>query len=111
MANVLELINGVPRMRAEAGGSAVTIYDEGLNVVASSPGAGEILAVTAGTPITLPSAQTYEDDELEVRLNNVRQEDTLDYAFEGAGPTRTQISFTFDLVVGDRIRFRIDRSA
>jgi len=88
-----------------------TIFDESLVVVASGAGAGEINGpITTGTPITLPAAQTYEDDELEIYLNNVRIDSTYDYNHEGTVP-RTQISFTFDIIVGDVIRFRVDRVA
>lgn len=65
--------------------------------------------ITAGTAVTLPSSQTYNSGELEVYLNGDRIEAVLDYTYVGAGPTRTQIQFTFDLVAGDRLRFRIDR--
>lgn len=110
MARVLELINGVPRMRDEA--SPPTIYDESLEVVSSGAGAGQINGpISTGTPITLPSSGSYEADELEIYLNGARLEDAADYNYVGAGPTRTQVSFTFDIVVGDDIRFRVDRSA
>jgi len=36
--------------------------------------------------------------------------DVFDYNYVGSG-TRTQITMTFDLVAGDVIRFRVDRSA
>lgn len=111
MGKFLRLVNGVPRMIDESG--TPTIYDESLNVVASGAGAGEIDEADAetGDPITLPSAQTYEALELEVWLNNFRMEDIADYNYVGAGPARTQIAFTFDLVAGDTIKFRIDRGA
>lgn len=76
------------------------IYDESITI--SSP-------TVTGTPITLPTSQTYSNSELEVYLNGVRQEDTYDYTFIGTIP-RTQVAFTFDLVSGDIIRFRIDRT-
>ena len=96
-------------MRDEA--AAVTIYDEGLDVVSGSPGAGEIQGpITTGTPVTLPSGKTYTANELKPILNGIPLEDVLDYNFVGS-PPRTQVSFTFDLVIGDRIRFRIDTSA
>ena len=109
MGKFLRLVNGIPRSVDEAG--AVTIYDESLTVVSSGAGAGEINGpISTGTPITLPSSQTYEDDELEVYLNGQRVEAVKDYNYEGSTP-RTQISFTFDIVVGDVMRFRIDRGA
>ena len=80
-------------------------------MVESGAGAGEINGpITTGTPITLPSSQTYESDELEVYINGMRVESLIDYNYVGSIP-RTQVSFTFDIIVGDIIRFRIDRSA
>lgn len=94
-------------MISEAG---VDIYDESLKVVASSPGAGEIVGpVSAGTNIALPNSQTYSSMELQVYLNGDRLESVFDYSYVGSIP-RTQIQFTFSLEVGDRIDFRIDRS-
>lgn len=99
MARYLQLIDGVPRMR-DVVITLPAIYDESITIAS--------LTVT-GTPITLPASQTYTNSELEVYLNGVRQEDTYDYTFIGAAP-RTQIGFTFDLVNGDVVRFRIDRT-
>lgn len=99
MTNFLRLQNGVPRAIAEAGNP--TIYDQGVDV--ASP-------ITAGTSITLPAAATYTAGELEVYLNGTRLENVLDYTYVGS-PPRTQIQFTFDLVVNDHYRFRIDRGA
>ena len=110
MGKFLRLVNGVPKMMDEAAGG-VTIYDESLVVVSGTPGAGEIQApITTGTPITLPSSQTYDSAELEVYLNGQRIDSVYDYNYEGDTP-RTQISMTFDLEVGDILRFRIDRIA
>lgn len=104
----LKLINGVPRMTLIP--STTPIYDQSLLLVSSSPSSGQILGpITTGTNISLPSAQTYNSSELEVYLNGDRLESVFDYNYVGAIP-RTQIAFTFDLIVGDRIDFRIDRS-
>jgi len=109
MAKFLRLVNGVPRMVDES--ASPTIYDESIDVVSGTPGAGEIQGpVSAGTPVTLPSSKTYDSEELEVWLNNVRLEVVADYNYEGSTP-RTQVSFTFNLEVGDVVRFRIDRGA
>ena len=110
MASVLSLVNGIPRSITVSASPA--IYDERLEVVASGAGAGEINAADAetGDPVTLPSAKTYTSDELEIYLNGQRLEDTVDYSYVSS-PPRTQISFTFDLVAGDVIRFRIDRDS
>lgn len=94
----LALVNGIPRMVAEAG--ATTIYDETTVLEAG---------VSTGVPVTLPASGSYNSEELEVWLNNIRLESVVDYNYEGS-PARTQVSFTFDLVVGDSLRFRIDRS-
>lgn len=90
-----------------------TIYDDYLVVVASgASGDNEINLADAETSdvITLPNGGTYEGDELETYLNGNRLEDVTDYTWQGSG-TRTQIAFTFDLEVGDRVRFRVDRGA
>lgn len=106
MAKFLRLNNGIPRSFNEAG--STPIYDESLLVVASGAGAGEIDGpISAGTPITLPGGQTYTGVELEVYLNGDRIEDVIDYTFTSS----TEVTFTFDVEVRDRIRFRIDRSA
>lgn len=102
----LELVNALPRMKAESG--SPTIYDETLEVVSSGAGAGEINGpITSGTSITLPSSKTYTGDELEIYLNGDRLVPVFDYSYDSS----TQVSFTFELVVGDIIRFRIDRGA
>ena len=100
MGKFLRLVNGVPRMQDE--GASIPIYDETYTV-----GVG---GVTTGSPISLPSSQTYNSEELEVYLNGQRLDDTIDYNYIGSVP-RTQVSFTFDLLENDLIRFRIDRSA
>lgn len=106
MARVLELINGVPRMRDEA--AAQAIYDETLDVVSSGAGAGEINGpISAGTPITLPNSGSYTGDELEVYLGVDRLTPVFDYTFDSS----TTVAFTFEIEVGDRLRFRIDRAA
>jgi hypothetical protein len=99
MAKFTRIVNGVLRSFEEAGSAA--IYDQFVDV--ASP-------IIAGTNITLPGGQTYKDDELEVYLNGTRATPVEDYVYVGS-PPRTQIQFTFDLVVGDRYRFRVDRGA
>jgi hypothetical protein len=85
------------------------VYDETVEVVASSPGAGEIIAVSSGTAITLPSGGSYESAELEIYLNGIRQVVVEDFNYVGSEP-RSQVSLTQDLAVGDLLRFRVDRS-
>jgi hypothetical protein len=106
MAKKLALVLGIPRMVDES--ASPTIYDQTLKVVVASPGAGEILGpITAGTPITLPLGKTYTSDELEVYLAGDRMKAVFDYNFNST----TTVTFTFQLLVGDVIRFRIDRGA
>ena len=100
MAKFLRLINGIPRMVEESG--IAGIYDESTVI-----GVG---GVSTGVGISLPLSQTYTGDELEVYLNGVRQEPVYDYTFLGVAP-RTQVSFTFNLLQGEIVRFRIDRTA
>jgi len=108
MGNFLRLTSGVPRSFAES--SSVTIYDQSLTLVASSPGANEIIGpITTGTSVTLPGSQTYTAAELQIYLNGDRLEPLFDYTYVGS-PPRTQVQFTFQLEIGDRLDFRIDRS-
>lgn len=108
MAKFLRLSNGVPRSFQES--ASLTIYDQSLTLVASSPGPNEIVGpIAAGVNVTLPGSQTYEAAELQIYLNGDRLEPIFDYAYVGSVP-RTQVQFTFGLVVGDRVDFRIDRA-
>ncbi len=100
MGNFLRLVNGQPRSFAESGGGSVVIYDAATDIGAT---------VTAGTNVSLPSGQTYTSAELEVYLNGIRLEPVVDYNYVGSAP-RTQVTFTFDLAAGDRLRFRTDRA-
>lgn len=99
MAKFTRIINGVLRQFDESG--TPTIYDENATI----GGAG----LTTGSPLSLPSSQTYNSGELEVYLNNVRLTPILDYNYVGASAPRTQVVFTFDLLVNEVVRFRIDR--
>ena len=99
MGRVLRIVNGVQRQVDES--ASPTIYDE-VTVLASP--------VSTGSAVTLPSAKTYTSAELEVYLNQIRLNPLTDYNYVGTAP-RTQISFTFDLLATDKIRFRIDRGA
>lgn len=91
MASALKLVNGIPRMI-----EITHLYDSTYVATGSE---------TAGTSITLPSSETYTSTELLVILNDVILELTTDYTYVGSAP-RTQIQLTFDLVSGDRLRFR-----
>jgi hypothetical protein len=96
MAKVLTYSLGIPRLRDE--GSSYTY--EGVYVASGT--------ITSGTPISLPSSETYVGNELIVELNGVGMEVTSDYDYVGSG-NRTQISMTFDLVIGDRLKFRKEK--
>jgi hypothetical protein len=99
MAKFTRIVNGVLRQFDESG--TPTIYDQ--NSVIGGGG------LTTGSPITLPLSQTYDSNELEVYLNNVRLTPVLDYNYVGASAPRTQVNFTFDLLANEVVRFRIDR--
>lgn len=96
MAKVLQIVNGVPRMTTLA--IADSTYDETLVVNAGG--------ITTGTPITLPNSGSYTGDELEVFLNGQFLEPVIDFNIEGVSPPYTQISLTFDVNEGERLRFR-----
>jgi len=101
MGRFLRISSGVARSFDEAG--SIAIYDQ--NSVIGGGG------LTTGSPLTLPSGQTYDSSELEVYLNNVRLTPILDYNYVGGSPPRTQVEFTFDLLANEVVRFRIDRGA
>lgn len=106
MGNFTRIVNGVLRSFAES--NSLTIYDQPLLVVASGAISGQVNGpIVTGTPVTLPLGKTYTAYELEVYLNGQRLEDVVDYSFNSS----TAVAFTFDIIVGDLIRFRIDRPA
>lgn len=86
-------------IRFRVQGSAIDIYDETVVI-----GAGGLVA---GSNITLPSAQEYEDTDLQVYLDGHFLEVVQDYNYVGSVP-RTQIQTVFDLNEGERVRFRIE---
>lgn len=100
MGRFLRISNGVARQFDES--ATPIIYDETVIV-----GGG---GLTTGSPLTLPDAQDYTADELEVYLNSIRLQPVADYNYVGVAP-RTQITFTFDLLASEAVRFRIDRGA
>lgn len=95
MSNFLRISNGYARLLAEAGNT--TIYDESVTLASN---------VTSGSNYTLPNSGSYQGEELEIMLDGQVLDSGADYSFVGAGPTRTQVSFTFDLIIGDNLRFR-----
>lgn len=103
---VTRIVGGVLKSFMESTSGLPAIYDQTLTVVASSPGPNEILGpVPAGNNVTLPASGTYDGQELEIYVNGVTLDDVLDFNFVGT-PPRTQVQFTFDLEVGDKVRFR-----
>jgi hypothetical protein len=103
----LQLINGLPRMASE--NSAPTVGGEYFDVVvsgASGQNQRNEAQVTASTPVTIPNSATYTDNELIVLVNNIPQDNLLDFNWVGTAP-RTQIFFTYNLKAGDHVRFRI----
>lgn len=106
MANFLQGINGRIKAAPVAGGA--NPEETTLTVVSSGAGANEINGpVTTGVLVTIPDSVTYENTDLQVFLNGQQLDIVDDYNYAGSG-TRTQVSFTFDLEVGDEISFRVD---
>lgn len=98
MGRFLRLSAGQARSFDES--SSPTIYDQTIAVGST---------ITTGTNVTLPASGTYESSELQVYLSGQRLTPVEDYNYVGAGPTRTQVTFTFDLLNGDEVRFYKDR--
>lgn len=92
------VVNDSIHFRINQSADPLTIYDQVIVVNTT---------ITTGTNITLPSSQTYSDVELEVYLNGQLMQSVVDYNYVGALPPRTQIAMTFDLIAGDRLRFRM----
>lgn len=87
--------------------STVPVYLQYVQLVSGAPANGNELTgpISASTNITLPASGTYLGDELILTLNGSYLEPGFDYNYVGTG-TRTQVSMTFDLVVGDRLDFK-----
>jgi hypothetical protein len=109
MARFTRIVNGVLRSFDES--SSPTIYDEYLLVVSGSPSNNNEITgpINAGVNVTLPNGGQYTDDELMVDLNGQSLENGFDFNYVGT-PPRTQVAFTFQLVVGDRLYFRKHRN-
>lgn len=109
MARFTRIVNGVLRSFEES--STPTIYDEYLLVVSGAPSnANEITGpITAGVNVTLPNSGQYTGDELMVDLNGQTLENGFDFNYVGS-PPRTQVAFTFQLLIGDRLYFRKHRN-
>ena len=93
----LTIVNGAPRMTIISGTS---IYDD-VTVV----GAG---GITAGTPVTLPNAGEYQDKDLEIYLRGQFLEPGYDFNYVGNTIIKTQVTFTNNLIEGDRIHWRVE---
>lgn len=107
MGKFLRLINGVPKMVEES--AAQPIQEGTLRVVASSPGTGEIVGpIAANTSITVPNSIEYTDAELNIFFEGQKLIPALDYTYVGSAP-RTQVQFTFELLVGDLLFFEKER--
>ena len=116
-SSALTLVNGVPRMTAITV-SLPLIYDQSVTVVASGGNGSTTVngPITSGTAVNLPSAGSYTLDvnsvpNIQVYLNGDRTEIGIDWNVSGAGPLYTAITFTFNLVVGDRVDLVIERSS
>lgn len=103
----LSLVNGIGR-----GAYLDTIYDQNLTVVSgTAANSNEVQGpVTSGTSVTLPQSGTYLAVELQIELNGQGLEPVTDYTYVGSG-TRTQVQFTFGLVINDVVNFRKVRSS
>lgn len=102
----LVLVNGIPRMQTITATAGVVqdVYEQQVDVVSGAPANGNEIQgpVTAGTDITLPSAETFTSiEQLVVLLNGGVMTDSIDFSVGTS--TTTQIQMTFELVVGDRI--------
>lgn len=105
----LSLSNGIPRSFNEA--TSVAIYDQRLTIVSGAPADSNEKTgpVTTGSSVTLPQSGTYSGLELEIYHSGQRLDYIFDYAYVGAGSGKTQVQFTFDLLVQDVIDFVIQR--
>jgi hypothetical protein len=115
-SNALVLFNGVPRVQT----ILPLIYDQSVSIVSSGGGGSGSTSlngpISSGTAITLPGSETFTLNtnsvpNLQVYLNGDRTEQTFDWNVSGGGPSYTALTFTFNLVVGDRIDFRIERNS
>jgi hypothetical protein len=111
----LQIVNGFPRQVSVSGQD---IYDQSISIVASGGTAPSSVngPVTAGTALTLPASFSYTLNaesvaNINIDLNGQRLEQVYDWTTSGSGPNYTAIQFTFQLVVGDRIDIRSERTS
>jgi hypothetical protein len=79
---------------------AMFVYDQSVVI-----GAG---GMSNGVALSLPNSRVYSGDELQVYVNGQSMEHLVDYLYVGASEFKSQVSFTFDLAEGERVRFRIE---
>lgn len=91
----LQLVNGVARMQT----ILPTIYDR------EETG----LTITSGVAHSLPISQTYNSTELHIIINGIVMNVIDDYNYVGS-PPRTQVTFTFNIVSTDFLRYIIWRN-
>lgn len=96
---ILQDLEAGELVRFRVQGTAISIYDETVVI-----GAGGLVA---GSNITLPNSETYDDIDLQVYLDGHFLQVVEDYNYVGSIP-RTQIQTVFDLNEGERVRFRIE---
>ena len=110
MGSFLRLVNGQQRSFQES--ASQTIYDQLLTVVAGTAANSNQVQgpITAGVAIALPNSRTYTGLELQIVLNGVTQENVFDWNFSGGGAPYSAVSFTYQILVGDTITFRILRA-
>lgn len=116
-STALSLVNGVPRQQSITVALPL-IYDQVVNVVASgaTPPSSINSPVTTGTAVNLPGGGSFTINSnsvpnLEIFLNGVALEYLVDWAVFATPPTYTAVAFTFNLVTGDEIVFRILRNS
>jgi hypothetical protein len=105
----MSLIRGIGRMSAAPGSS--TLYDQQISIISGTAASSNQIKgpVVAGVAVPLPNTQTYTGAELQVTLNGLNLEPVGDYTYSGTGAPFSAVAFTFALVVGDIIDFRIVR--
>lgn len=98
MAQVLQLVNGVPTMVSLADNA----YDESIYYASG---------LSASSTITLPNSGSFESADAKdiiITINKRVVEVTRDFTVVGAGPTYTQISNVYALPNDSVINFKRD---
>lgn len=98
MAQVLQLVNGVPTMVSLADNA----YDESIYYASG---------LSASSTITLPNSGSFESADAKdilITINGRVAQITTDFTVVGAGPTYTQISNVYALTDDTTINFKRD---